>query len=103
MKKMKREDFIEWSIQASLDCEQMEREAKMKMDQEQTKFTKEDFDSWKEKASKLGILSDRAKELAADCGIKVDDGWYDVSNIIPGTVWVGEEAFLKIIKSRICE
>ena len=79
----------------------MEREAKM--DQKQTKFTEEDFESWKEKASKLGILSDRAKELAADCGIKVVDGWYDVSNIIPGTVWVGEKAFLEIIKSRICE
>lgn len=75
------------------------------MNQEQTKFTKLDFESWKEKASKLGILSDRAKELAQDSGVEVRDGWYNVSNIatVDGSPWVTEEEFLEIIKDSLDE
>lgn len=75
------------------------------MNQEQTKFTKLDFESWREKASRLGILSDRTKQLAQEWGIEVRDGWYNVSNIatVDGSPWVCEQEFLEIVKDLLDE
>lgn len=81
MKRMKREDFIEWSIQASLDCEEMERQAQAKM------------------------KKPRLLELAEVMGVEVRDGWYNVSNIatVDGSPWVCEQEFLEIVKDLLDE
>jgi len=81
MKRMKREDFIDWSIQASLDCEEMERQAQAKM-----------------KKSKAG-------KLAEILGVDVRDGWYNVSDIatVDGSPWVCEQDFLEIVRDLLDE
>lgn len=87
------------------------------MNQEQTKFTKLDFESWREKASRLGILSKRAKQIARQLGVEVRDNWYNVSDLrtvdgspvfeekdfVNGSPWIEEKDFLEIIKNSLDE